>query len=47
MKSVEIVTCNSMYEDGECVGGYHEIHRINYLQSVNHIIASIDSIIKK
>ena len=46
MKSVEIMTCNSMYKDGECVGGYHEIHRINYLQNSQHLIATIDSIIK-
>ena len=46
MKNVEILTCNSMYKDGECVGGYHEIHKINYLQNVNHLIASIDSIVK-
>ena len=46
MKNVEILTCNSMYKDGECVGGYHEIHKINYLQNVNHLITTIDSIVK-
>ena len=46
MKSVEIMTCNSMYKDGECVGGYHEIHKINYLQNSQHLVATIDSIIK-
>lgn len=46
MKSVEIMTCNSTYKDGECIGGYHEIHKINYLQNSNHLITSIDSIIK-
>ena len=46
MKSVEIMTCNSMYKDGECVGGYHEIHKINYLQNSQHLIATINSIIK-
>lgn len=45
MKSVEIMTCNSMYKNGECIGGYHEIHVINYLQNTNHLIATIDSII--
>lgn len=45
MKSIEILTCNSMYKDGECVGGYHEIHKINYLQNIHHFIATIDSII--
>lgn len=46
MKNVEIMTCNSMYKDGECVGGYHEIHEIKYLQNINHLIATIDSIVK-
>lgn len=46
MKNVEIMTCNSMYKDGECVGGYHEIHKINYLQNINHLIVTIDSIVK-
>lgn len=46
MEKIEILTCNSMYKDGECVGGYHEIHEIKYLQNVNHLIATIDSIIK-
>ena len=46
MKSVEIMTCNSMYKDGECVGGYHEIHKINYLQNSQHLIATIESIVK-
>lgn len=44
--TVEIMTCNSSYQNGECDGGYHEIHTIKYLQSVDHIIATIDSIIK-
>ncbi len=43
---IEIITCNSKYENGQCVGGYHEIHKINFLQNTNHIIATIDSIIK-
>ena len=46
MKSVEIMTCNSMYKDGECVGGYHEIHKINYLQNSQHLIATVESIVK-
>lgn len=46
MKNVEIMTCNSVYKNGECVGGYHEIHKINYLQNIQHLIATIDSIIK-
>lgn len=46
MKNIEILTCNSMYKDGKCVGGYHEIHKINYLHNINHLIATIDSIVK-
>lgn len=46
MKNVEILTSNATYENGECVGGYHEIHKINYLQNTQHLIATIDSIIK-
>lgn len=43
---IEIMTCNSIYKEGECVGGYHEIHRINFLQNTQHLTATIDSIIK-
>lgn len=46
MKNIEIMTCNSMYRNGECVGGYHETHKINYLQNMQHLIATIDSIIE-
>lgn len=43
---VEIITCNSKYEKQECVGGYHEIHDISFLQSAEHTIATIESVIK-
>lgn len=46
MKNVEILTSNASYENGKCVGGYHEIHKINYLKNAQHLIATIDSIIK-
>lgn len=46
MKKIKILTCNSMYKDGECIGGYHEIHKINYLQNIEHLISTIDSIVK-
>ena len=46
MKSVEIMTCNSMYKDGKCVGVYNEIDKINYLQNTQHLIATINSIVK-
>ena len=47
MKNVEIFTSNSTYENGVCAGGYHEIHKINYLQNSQHLIATIESIVKK
>ena len=40
MKNVEILISNAAYENGECVGGYHEIHKINYLQNAQHLIAT-------
>lgn len=43
---ITITTGNAMYKNGECVGGYHEIHEVNYLQNVEHAIATIDSVIK-
>ena len=46
MKNVEIFTSNSAYENGVCVGGYHEIHKINYLQNAQHLIAVVESIVK-
>ena len=46
MKNVEIFTSNSTYENGVCAGGYHEIHKINYLQNSQHLIATIESIVK-
>lgn len=46
MKSVEIMTCNSIYKDGKCVGGYHEIHKINHLQNSQHLITTVESIVK-
>ena len=45
MKNVEIFTSNSAYKNGVCVGGYHEIHKINYLQNTQHLIATIESIV--
>lgn len=46
MKNIEIMTCNSVYKNGERVDYYHEIHKINYLQNTQHLIATIESIIK-
>ena len=41
-----VTTCNSMIKDGEVNGGYHEMHEIKYLSGMEHLIATIDSIIK-
>ena len=43
---VTIITANPMYKNNQCIGGYHEIHEVNYLQNVEHVIATINSIIK-
>lgn len=43
---VTIITANSMYKNNQCIGGYHEIHEVNYLQNVEYVIATINSIIK-
>lgn len=46
MKNVQILTSNATYDNGKCVGGYHEIHKINYLQNAQHLITTVESIIK-
>lgn len=45
MNNIKIYTCNSMYKDGECIGGYHEIHDINALNNTGQLCATINSII--
>ena len=43
---IEIMTCNSGYDENkECIGGYHEIHKINFVWDVSHAIATINSVI--
>lgn len=42
---IRIMTCNAKYENGEVVGGYHEIHEVKYINGAKHIIATIESII--
>lgn len=44
--NVEVRTCNSIYESGECVGGYYETHIAKCLSDVKHIIATVESIVK-
>lgn len=43
---VEVRTCNSTYENGECVGGYYETHTVKCLSNVKHVIATVESIVK-
>lgn len=42
---VIIITSNSLIRDGEYVKAYHEIHEINHIQNINHIIATVDSVV--
>ena len=42
---VDIITCNSYYENGVISGGYHEIHTIKYFQNIQHLIANIDAVV--
>lgn len=40
-----IITNNVLLKDGECVGGYHEIHEIHNLMNPKHIIATVKSVV--
>lgn len=42
---VQIVTCNNTYENGKYKESYHEIHEIDNLRSMEHIVATVNSII--
>ena len=42
---IQIVTCNSVYNNGKYTGGYHEIHEIDNLQNTDHIKATIKSVV--
>lgn len=42
---VQIITCNTKRENGKYKDSYHEIHEIDNLRSVEHLIATIDSVI--
>ena len=46
MMKAEIITCNSKFENGKCIGGYHETHRVGCLNIKEHLIATIRSIIE-
>lgn len=34
-----------MFRDGSFVKAYHEIHEVNHLQNVDHIIATVNSVV--
>lgn len=42
---IQIVTCNTVMENGKYKDSYHEIHEIDNLRSVEHVIATVNSII--
>ena len=42
---VQIVTCNNTYENGKYKESYHEIHEIDNLKCMEHIIATVNSVI--
>ena len=42
---IQIVTCNSVYENGVYIKGFHEIHEIDNLQNKEHIVATIKPIV--
>lgn len=48
MRKVTIITDNATYNSlrSMVIGGYHEIHEIHYLSSIEHLLATIDSIIE-
>ena len=43
---VIIITSNSLMRDGEYVKAYHEIHEINHLSNIDHVIATVESVIQ-
>lgn len=43
---VIIITSNSLMRDGEYVKVYHEIHEINHLNNIKHILATVDCVIQ-
>lgn len=42
---VVITTCNTLYKKHEVVGGYSEIHKINYISNIKHLIATVESVV--
>lgn len=42
---IQVVTCNSEYVGGKFIGTYHEIHEIDNLRNVSHMIFAVHSVI--
>ena len=42
---MQIITCNSLYQNDKYLSGYHEIHEIDNLQNKEHIIGTVQSIV--
>lgn len=42
---IQVVTCNTVRENGKYKDSYHEIHEIDNLKNVDHIIATVKSIV--
>ena len=45
INDIVIITCNSKFENGKCIGGYHEIHKINVLKNFKHLVSTVNNII--
>lgn len=44
--NAEIITSNPKFVDGKVVGGFHATTVVSMLSSTEHLIATIDSVIK-
>lgn len=42
---IQIFTCNDVYQNNKYKESYHEIHEIDNIYCLDHIIATIDSIV--
>ena len=45
INDIVIITCNSKFKDSKCIGGYHEIHKINMLKNFDHLISTVNNIL--
>lgn len=42
---IQVITCNTKRENGKYKDSYHEIHEIDNLRCIDHIIATVNSIV--